>query len=218
MMKKTSVVFCNLILLLSLSACSTNPNKAESVETKLSNKEDVGGGQSLGLNDKGEMVVQNKVRLATYLKDLQTEVYTLEAQIYGDQSVGRSGLYGVLRDCKDESRSKKYGGDSKVTPPPAKDIKTKGEDLSISAIIEKVTPGKMGKNENKQLVGVSEEYLSDRIKRFEGYKSSYQERQVWFDEEVRKCQTDLKDKKEAYAAQAGKKAESVPAKTDGDQN
>jgi len=207
-MKKNIFNVCSAILTLSLavgiSACSTNPNKAEKIETNLQNKEDMGAGQSLGENDKGEMVVQQKVKLATYLKDLQTEVYTMETHIYGDDSTGRSGLYGVLRECKDESRSKKYGGDAKVTPPPAKDIKTTGEDINMTAIIDKVMPGRMGKDENKQLVGVSEDYLSNRIKRFEGYKSSYQERQSWFDEEIRKCQADLKDKKEAYQNQAGK--------------
>ena len=179
-------------------ACASNPNKEEKIKTNLDNKENVGGGETLGTNDKGEMVVQNKIRLATYLHDLQIQVYSLETTIYGDESVGRSGLYGVLRDCKDQARSKKYGGDSKVSPPPAKDIKTAGEDVSIGSMIDKLKPGQIGRDEQKQLVGVTEEYLGDRIKRFEGYKTSYQERKDWFDEEVRKCQTDLKDKQAAY--------------------
>ena len=200
MRKKIMILSGFALGFLFINGCSSNPNKAEKIDTKLEHKEDVGGGQSLGINDKGEMVVQNKVRLATYLRDLQRDVYSTETDIYGDDSVGRGGLYGVLRDCKDEARSKKYGGDSKVTPPPERDIKTAGEDISITAIIEKVNPGKMGVDENKQLVGVSEDYLTDRIKRFEGYKVSYQERKSWFQEEIRKCQADLKDKKDAAAA------------------
>lgn len=197
-------IFQSILVILSFSvftiSCSSNPNKAEKIDTKLDNKEDVGGGQALGINDKGEMVVQNKVRLATYLHDVQVDVYSLETDIYGDESVGRSGLYGVLRDCKDEARSKKYGGDSKVSPPPDKDIKTASEDMSLTPILEKAKAGKIGKDENKQLVGVSEDFLTDRIKRFEGYKSTYQDRKVWFQEEIRKCQTDLSDKKAAYDA------------------
>jgi hypothetical protein len=171
-----------------LMACSTNPNKAEDIKTKLDSQEDVGGGQSVGTNDKGEMIVQKKVRLATYLRDLQREVYAQEVEIYGDDSVGRKGLFGVLRDCRDEVRNKKNGGDGKVSPPPMKDIKTAGEDMQISALIEKLKPGQVGRDEQKQLVGVSEDYLMDRIKRFESYRTSYQERKDWFEEEIRKCQ------------------------------
>ncbi len=185
---KISLVLVSLCVFV---ACASNPNKAEIIKTKLDDKDEVGSGQNLGTNDKGEMVVQKKVRLATYLKDLQIEVYSQEVAIYGDESIGRKGLYGVLRDCRDESRHKKNGGDGKVTPPPTKDIKTAGEDMSISALLEKIKPGQVGRDEQKQLVGVTEDYLVDRIKRFEGYRTSYQERKDWFDEEIRKCQASL---------------------------
>lgn len=174
--------------------CATNPHKAKNIETEIENKEDVGAGETVGTNDKGEMIVQKKVQLATFLRDLQVDVYKMESEIYGDESTGRSGLYGVLRDCRDDVRSKKVGGDGKVAPPPKKDIKTKGEDMSITAIIEKIRPGKLGKDEEKKLVAVTEDYLSDRIKRFEGYKETYQERKEWFQEEIRKCKAEALEK------------------------
>jgi hypothetical protein len=180
-----------MTLALSVAACSHNPHKAEKIETKIENQEVIKPGESLGLNDKGEMIFQKKIQLASYLKDLQVEVYSLETEIYGDDSTGRKGIYGALRDCLDEVRSKKHGGDGKVAPPPTKDIRTKGEDMTITALLEKAKEGKIGLDEKKKLVGVTEEYLLDRTKRFEGYRSVYQDRKEWFNEQNRKCEADL---------------------------
>ncbi len=174
-------------------ACS-NTSRRTDIGTKLDGQEDVGGGTSIGFNDKGDAVFQKKVRIATYLRDLQAEVYNLETEIYGNEETGRSGLYGVLRDCKDEARSSKYGGDSKVTPPPTKDIKTRGEDSYLGAVIDKIPSVRYGTDESKAFVSVSEVYLTDRLKRFESYRTSYQERKTWFQEEIRKCKADLKEK------------------------
>ena len=41
-------------------ACATDPNKVEKIDTKLENKQDVGGGQTLGVDDKGDLVVQKQ--------------------------------------------------------------------------------------------------------------------------------------------------------------
>jgi hypothetical protein len=193
-----------LSLFLVVAACASNPNKPTDINTKVENQEDVGGGTITGTNDKGEMITQKKVELGTYLRDLQREVYGLETEIYGNEETGSKGQYGALRDCRDQARLKENGGDGKVTPPPKKNVLTKGEDMSLTPILEKLKPGKVGSDENKKLVAVSEDYLLDRIKRFEKYKEDYQDRKEQFSEDIRKCQADLtehKTKKEAKEEQ-----------------
>lgn len=189
----------NIFLMLSVAVlflgCASNPNKAEKIETEIKSREDIGGGVVAGLNDKGEMVASKKVKLGTYLRDLQKDVYSLETEIYGDTN--NRGLYGSLRDCRDKSRSKEYGGDGKVTPPPQKNILTKSEDMTLTPVLEKLKAGKIGEDESKQLVAVSEDYLLDRIKRFEKYKDDYEERKTQFDEEIRKCQAEIKERQNA---------------------
>jgi hypothetical protein len=203
----------SIFLCLGLMACASNPNKPKDIETKIDNQEDVGGGAVAGTNDKGEMITQKKIQLGTYLRDLQREVYSLETQIYGDDSTGNKGLYGALRDCRDQARKKENGGDGKVTPPPKKNILTKGEDMALTPILEKIKPGKVGSDENKKLVAVSEDYLLDRIKRFEKYKEDYQDRKEQFDEDTRKCQADLSDKKAQKKSEAANSA-AASAKSD----
>jgi hypothetical protein len=66
--------------------------------------------------------------------------------------------------------------------------------MSITPILEKIKGGKVGKDEEKQLVAVSEDYLLERIKRFEKYKDDYSDRKEQMSEEIRKCQAELKER------------------------
>jgi hypothetical protein len=186
-------IFYTLVLCF-LSSCSSSPYKAQDIDTRLDDQTPIGQGETLGTNKKGEVVIQKKVELASSMKDLQSEVYALETELYGDEQLGRKGLYGALRDCRDESRSQVRGGDGKVSPPPKKDIKTRSEDTNLTALIDKINPGQVGRDEEKQLVAVTEDYLIERIKRFENYRESYLERKDWFNEELRKCKAQLAER------------------------
>lgn len=155
-----------------LAGCSTNPNKAEEAKTRLENAEDVGANVSVGQNDKGEVLTSRKQKLADQLRDLQKDVYEMETEIYGDNKLGRKGIYGVLRECLDA------GGEVKRLP--TRSILTKGEDKFS---------GKMVVDEDKKLVNVNDEYFLDRIKRFEGYKDSYESQKDDFEEKLRVCKT-----------------------------
>src|SRR5688572_12426380 len=87
---------------LSLAACSSNPNKPEEQDTTLERSQQISHDSQVGMNSKGEVVTTRKVHLADQLKGLQKEVYGLEIEIYGEQELGRRGLYGILRRCLDE--------------------------------------------------------------------------------------------------------------------
>jgi hypothetical protein len=164
------------------TACTTNPNKAKDIETKMENTSQINGDTSLGVKD-GMMVVQKKVQMNEELRRIQYEVYELEDRVYGNRKYGSLGLYGVLRDCRAQLSDPKNGGDGKLkwTEP-------------IDRVSDKEEEFKIGIDEEKKLVGVSEEFLADRIKRFKGYKQVLDKRQDEYEEKVAICKTELKSK------------------------
>ena len=181
---------CNLKLGLTLlattlmfSACGTNKNKAEKLDTKIENATALNGETTLGVKD-GNMVVQRKVEMNEELRKIQYEVYELEDRVYGNRKYGSLGLYGVLRDCKMQLSDPRNGGDGKMiwTEP-------------IERITDKEDELKIGLDDNKKLIGVTEEFLHDRIVRFKGYKQLLNKRQDEYEEKGQMCKTELNAKK-----------------------
>ncbi len=167
-----------------LFSCSSNPHKAQKIETEIDKKDQVTGDTSVGINKDGNMIVQKKVAMNEELRRIQYEVYELEDHVYGNRKYGSLGLYGVLRDCKMQSSDPKYGGDGKLkwTEP-------------IDRVTDKEEDFKVGIDEKAKLVGVSEEFLKDRIERFRGYKQVLMKRQDEYEEKVQICKAELKAKK-----------------------
>lgn len=163
-----------------LSSCASNPNEAEKIDTKIDHSGHISGDTELGVKN-GNMVVQKKVMMNEELRRLQYEVFEMEDRVYGNRKYGSLGLYGVLRECKMQLADTKNGGDGKLiwTEP-------------IDRITDKEDDFKMGLDDNKKLVGVSEEFLSERIARFRGYKTLLAKRQDEYDEKLAICKTDLK--------------------------
>lgn len=176
------VLILSSTLLILTTSCSTNPNKAEKIETKIENSSQVNGETQVGVKE-GLMVVQKKVQMNEELRKIQYDVYELEDRVYGNRKYGSLGLYGVLRDCKLQLSDPKNGGDGKLmwTEP-------------IDRVTDKEDDFKIGLDEEKKLVGVSEEFLGDRIKRFKGYKSVLNKRQDEYEEKLAICKAELKSK------------------------
>lgn len=172
--------YASILMLLALAACAHDPNKAEKIKTEIENKETITGDTALGIKD-GTMVVQKKVMMNEELRRIQYEVYSLEDQVYGNRKYGSLGLYGVLRTCRAEIADPKNGGDGKLiwTEP-------------LDRVTDKEDDFKVGLDEKQKLVGVSEEFLNDRITRFKGYKQVLEKRQDEYEEKVAICQADLK--------------------------
>jgi hypothetical protein len=177
---KFSAILITLQLL--FTACASNPNKAKEIETQMENAAQISGDTQLGVKD-GNMVVQKKVLMNEELRKIQYEVYELEDRVYGNRKYGSLGLYGVLRDCRAQLSDPKNGGDGKLkwTEP-------------IDRVTDKEDEFKIGLDEEQKLVGVSEEFLADRIKRFKGYKSILMKREDEYEEKVSICKTELKAK------------------------
>lgn len=186
------------LLTLVLAGCSSNPHKAEEIDTKIDSKGQITGDTSVGLKE-GNMVVQKKVMMNEELRRLQNEVYELEDRVYGNRKYGSKGLYGVLKDCRSESSSKGLGGNGKLqwTEP-------------VDRVTDKEEEYKIGLDDKKQLIGVSEEFLKDRIERFKGYKLVLQKRQDEYEEKVEICKNEVKERK-AEAAKLSQPMGNTPA-------
>lgn len=178
-----------LLSLSSLLACSTNPHKAEQVDTTIEKSTVVSGDTAVGVKD-GNMIVQRKVLMSEELRRLQNEVYEMEDHVYGNRKYGSLGLYGVLKECRTQLADKANGGTGKLqwTEP-------------MDRITDKEEEMKVGLDDKEQLIGVSEEMLKDRIERFRKYKLVLQKRQDEYEDKVAICKNDLKNRK--YEKQSG---------------
>jgi hypothetical protein len=166
-----------------LGACAHNPNKAEKIETKIDNSDQVSGDTTVGVKD-GNMIVQRKVAMNEELRRLQNEVYELEDHVYGNRKYGSLGLYGVLKDCRMQLSDTANGGSGHLTwTEPMDRVTDKEEEMNV------------GLDEKKKLIGVSEEMLKDRIERFRGYKALLQKREDEYDDKVAVCKSNLKTHK-----------------------
>jgi hypothetical protein len=167
-----------------LSGCAHDPNKAEKLNTELAKNDATVAGETVGVNTNGSMVVQRKVLMSEELRRLQNEVYELEDHVYGNQKYGSKGLYGVLKQCKIELSDKHNGGDGKLiwTEP-------------LERVTDKEDVLKIGVDEKDKLVGVSEEFLKDRIERFRAYKQILLKREEEYQDKVEICQAELRSRK-----------------------
>lgn len=177
-MKKLSFIAVSLVL----AACA-NPNKAKELDTKVDMTAPVNAGGVIGVKD-GDMVYQRKVQMNEELRKLENEVYNLEAKVYGGaRYLDNKGLYGVLKDCRAEMSEARNGGDGKLLWTEKRDYVTAEDDLN-----------KIGIEDKKKIVGVSEEYLKDRLERFGNYRKVLIDRQEEYETKVKVCELELKTK------------------------
>lgn len=179
-MNKFLILPLAIALEMTLMGCSHNPNKAEKIDTKINSEDHVSGDTTVGVRD-GNMVVQKKVEMNEEIRRLQYEVYELEDRVYGNRKYGSMGLYGVLKDCRLQGSDPKNGGDGKLkwTEP-------------LDRVTDKEDEFKIGLDEKSKLVGVSEEFLKDRIDRFKGYKNVLMKRQDEYEDKVQICKAEIK--------------------------
>lgn len=176
-----SMKFSALLIVgvLTVTGCRSNPHKAEEVDTQIDNAAQVSGSQQVGVKD-GNMVVMDKVEMSERMRDLQNAVYSLEDRVYGTRKLGSLGLYGELKTCRRKLASRPFGGNGTLlwTEP-------------LDRVTDKESELKVGLDEKKNLVGVSEEYLKDRLARFQGYKTILQKRHDDFMNQIETCKAEL---------------------------
>ncbi len=164
-------------------SCSSNKHKAEKIETAMEREDTVTGDDKVGVKD-GNLVVQRKVAMNEELRRLQYEVYELEDRVYGNRKYGSRGLYGTLKACREQLARKEYGGEGRLkwTEP-------------VERITDKEEEYKIGIDEKNKLVAVSEEFLSDRIARFRGYKTVLMKREDEYQDKNESCKVELDSKR-----------------------
>ena len=174
--------FCMTLFCLAYLGCAHNPNKAEKIDTKMEKDSVITGDDKIGVKD-GNLVVQKKTLMSEELRDLQYEVYGLEDHVYGNAKYGSLGLYGVLKNCRLQLSSKKLGGTGKLmwTEP-------------LDRVTDKEEEFKVGIDESEKIVGVSEEFLKDRITRFREYKKLLRKRDEEYQDKVDICQAEVRSK------------------------
>lgn len=177
--------FTLIMALLALAACSSK-HKAKEIDTTIKDAAPVSNQGVVGVKD-GEMVYQKKVMMNEQLRNLELDVYNLEAKVYGGpRYLDNRGLYGVLQDCRLQMSEPKNGGDGKLLWTEKREYVTQESDYTTIGV------------DKKKIVGVSEEYLKDRIDRFAGYKTVLQGRQEEYETKVKVCELELdRQKKKA---------------------
>jgi hypothetical protein len=184
------VSFLAAFVVLALGACSTNPHKAEKIETEVEKKQSLTGEQSIGVKD-GNMVYQKKVNMAEELRRIQIDVYSLEDKVYGNRKFGSQGLYGNLKGCRKDLVDPKNGGNGKLKWTEA-----------IDRVTDKEEEFKIGLDDKDKIVGVSEEFLKDRIERFKDYQRILHKREDEYAEKMEICEAELKAQKHALESSA----------------
>lgn len=177
-MKKQFFCFALAVV---LGACSSK-KKLENVDTTIENEVGIDKNTSMGVNRSGETIIQEKTKLADYLVDLEREVYTSEETIYGNRAYGNIGKYGALENCNTELQ-KRVTGKWGMVEMPEKVLLTK-----LGAPKKKA-----GTDEAKNIIVLSEEEITARIKRFEEYKQTYEDQLAWFDVEIKNCNLKLQN-------------------------
>ena len=174
-------------LMMTLSSCSSK-KKLEALDTEIKDKTAINSSTLIGKNNSGDTVIQEKSKLADYLLELEKQVYTSEETIYGNKSYGNIGKYGALENCMTELQKKTTGRWGMV-------------ELPEKVLFTKLGAPKKraGIDEKKQLVVLSEEEITARIKRFEEYKQTYEDQEEWFDVEIKNCALKLKNPEQGTA-------------------
>ncbi len=166
-----------------LGACSSNPHKAEQIETKINDHGKISHDTHVGIKD-GQMIVQRKVEMNEEVRRLQNDVYEIEDKVFGNRKYGSLGLYGVLRQCRADLSDPANGGDGKLKWTEA-----------LERVTEKEEEWTIGLDEKEKLVGVSEEMLKDRIERFRNYKRILNQRHDEYEEKLQICKAELRAQK-----------------------
>lgn len=185
------------------AACSHNKHKAKKIETQIERAQVISGEEQLGVKD-GNLIVQKKVEMGEELRRLQNEVYSLEDRVYGNRKYNSMGLYGKLKSCRLKVSSKKMGGDGKLT-----------FTEPIDRVTDKEDEFEIGIDEKEKIVGVSEEFLKDRITRFRGYRATLQKREDEYEEKTEICDAELASRQHDLQAKKNtKKSAGVAAAAD----
>ena len=168
-----SVFYAAFCAVLILSGCSSNPNKAKDLDTKVDAK-GAYHGEVIGLNDNKEVVIEKQQNADAELRELGWKQYDLEQKIHTDHE--------SLTRCREELADPRLGGSGNMTEIPEIDtMKT------VSQVKEE-----LGITENGSLKLVKKEMYLDRLKAERDYVEALKQEQKTIDKFRSNCERDMK--------------------------
>ena len=167
-----------------LAGCASNPNKVQNLSTEIEQIQPLSRGEDIGVK-KNELIIQKKTLVAEELRALQYSVHGLEDQTYGGlRYYGNPGIWGALNDCRIKMASAENGGSGKLTYIEPQEYVVPEEEMK-----------QIGFDEKGHLISLNEEYLKERIERYQGYKKVLQERNRALSDKFEMCKLDLQAQK-----------------------
>lgn len=177
-----------ILISLVLGACATNPHKAEVIQEPVVNSRGEAGPITIGLNEKDEMVYQQKRSMVRVLLDLQYDTFALDERVNGSKQYGSIGLLGVLENCWSEVSEKPFvdseGYRTLRLPPPTNRV-----------IFENTVRDGIDKD-TKELVRIEEGFVKDRIAALEKYNVLLSEDEKKLNIMIKSCELKRKQQSE----------------------
>lgn len=152
-MKSLTSFFAPVSLILILSSCASNPNKAKDVDTKLDQKGSYQGSK-IGLNENKEVVVQTETAADDELRQLSWRNYDHEKKIAASTD--------QLSRCRNEIADPRLGGNGQVTEIPEVDS------LKPMASVKE----ELGITESGNLAVIKKEMYAEMLKSHRKYEES----------------------------------------------
>lgn len=176
-LKKISTLVVFIPTLIFFAGCA-NPNKAKELDTQIEKATQLTANEKVGVKD-GNMIYQQKQILGEELRKLESNVAMYEDRVLGNRKYQSLGLWGELRDCKNNLAKKLGQSPDKMSLP---------ERLS-----DKMEPLNMGIDKDQQkLASIKEELLHDRMKKYQDYLVELQKKEDQYEQELAVCKSQLK--------------------------
>ncbi len=157
-----------------LAGCASDKKEEVPViDTKLNNGQNLGGNSQVGQNANGALVYQEKSNALQDLVNLENEVVLLQDEVYGTEKYKSKGLYGKVKDCRKKRALKT--GEMKFIP-------------EKTMIIDEDQPKAGIEAGTNQYINWTEEKISDRTKRFQGYKQKFMDIREELEGFLEKCE------------------------------
>lgn len=118
----------------------------------------------------------------------------MEAAVYGGpRYLDNNGLRVALRDCQIKAADTRIGGEGKLKPMPEQ----------REYVLPENEQTKISLDEKNKIVGVSKEFLKDRIERLTTYRTVLRQRQDEYVDRLQMCELALKAQKVQSVVQDG---------------
>lgn len=170
-MKKKSLL---LFAVFCFVGCASNKKEEIPViDTKLNQGQNLGGDSQVGQNSSGAMVYQEKSNVLQNLVNLENEVMLLQDEVYGTEKYKSKGLFGKVKDCRKKQALKT--GEMKYIP-------------EKTIVMDEDQPKVGIEAGTQQYISWTEEKISDRTKRFQGYKQKFLDIREELEDFLEKCE------------------------------